>query len=386
MVRILFDNSHNEYLTARKGPIRPCQASEPRFNWVPLINKLVEKGFEVFSLEAGPISDEILKECDIFVLGQPESCYAHSKGYLKDSLRTARQWGFLEEQEIKSILAFVERGGGLFVIEEYGGEFLFTEKRNNLNELSKYFGIEFNKDTVVGEKYMGESQNHVFITAFDPSHPVTEGITKLVYLMGCSINVELPAKPLAFTGPKDLPRNSCVLAVCEYKRGRVVAMGDGTLFSEQGINLKQNGIGEQIERLSFNIFHWLSPPDWVSSPSIHNVGVESLMRTSNEETLAVKKKLSDTTENLDLIRERIVHIEKRLNVLGAPKKVGLLSAAIKVSFEVALILLGFSLAAFVASITTGTSIIPLLDNALICGLLLAVVLLIGVVEVFYERR
>lgn len=254
MALILFDSSHNEYLRIAKPGTLFFGPNPSRFDWTDMAFLLLENGFELAILDGGLISAKPLKNADIFVIGQPESHFYHSKPGINRDDRRGLKWGYLQESEITDIVEFVENGGGLFITQEKMGE---QRRGNNLNCLSSKFGITFKDDHVESEHHYKHDAGWLFLENL-VQHPVFQGVEKLIYFNGCSLLVQGPGKALAYSDPGAEPPNVPLIAVSHYGKGKVVAIGDATMFSEWGLG-ENNEYGQNHHRFLFNIFSWLTP-------------------------------------------------------------------------------------------------------------------------------
>ncbi|MEA2071463.1 MAG: hypothetical protein U9O98_09250 [Asgard group archaeon] len=209
-------------------------------NYSILRDNLRDQGFEVEAYNDYPISEKNLK-CDIFVFGCPDG----SK---------------LTKNEIKSLVNFVERGGGLLAISNAGGD---RGLRTNLNNLLNKFGIEMISDQVKDET------NNEFNMPTHPiirnikDHPITKGVAEMVIVAGCSVRGSAQMKGLALTSPVAEPPNTPVAVAGTIKGGRVVAVGSYRLFSNYGagLSLRDN------RTFALNVFKWLARQEIRGEPA-----------------------------------------------------------------------------------------------------------------------
>ncbi|NHJ85067.1 MAG: hypothetical protein FK734_06370 [Asgard group archaeon] len=226
-MKIFFDETQKE-----RGKINT--------NYSMLRDSLRNEGFEVDMYNDFPISEKSLK-CDIFVFACPDG----SK---------------LEKNEIDAILTFVERGGGLLVIGNAGGD---RGLRTNLNEILNRVGIEMLSDQVKDEK------NNEFNMPTHPiirdikKHPINNGVSEIVIVAGCSVRGSAQMQGIAYTSPVAEPANAPVVVSGDYKNGRVVAVGTYRIFSNYGagLSLRNN------KTFAMNIFRWLARKDPGTAPT-----------------------------------------------------------------------------------------------------------------------
>ncbi len=226
-MKIFFDETQKE-----RGKINT--------NYSILRDSLRSEGFEVEIYNDFPISEKSLK-CDVFVFACPDG----SK---------------LGKTEIDAIINFIERGGGLLVIGNAGGD---RGLRTNMNEILNRVGIEMISDQVKDET------NNEFNMPTHPvikdlvEHPICQGVSEIVVVAGCSVRGSSNMRGIAKTSPNAEPPNAPVVVTGEHKGGRVVATGSYRLFSNYGagLSLRNN------RTFAMNVFRWLSRSDIGKAPS-----------------------------------------------------------------------------------------------------------------------
>ncbi|NHJ40534.1 MAG: hypothetical protein FK731_10925 [Asgard group archaeon] len=226
-MKIFFDETQKE-----RGKINT--------NYSILRDSLRNEGFDVESYNDFPITEKSLR-CDVFVFACPDG----SK---------------LAKNEIDALLNFVERGGGLLIIGNAGGD---RGLRTNMNEVLNRLGIEMLSDQVKDET------NNEFNMPTHPvikdikEHPISNGVSEIVIVAGCSVRGSSAMKGLAHTSPSAEPPNAPVVVAGEFKGGRIVAVGSYRLFSNYGagLSLRNN------RTFALNIFRWLTRKDTGKAPS-----------------------------------------------------------------------------------------------------------------------
>jgi uncharacterized membrane protein len=226
-LKIFFDETQKE-----RGKINT--------NYSILRDSLKNKGFQVEAYNDFPINEKSLK-CDIFVFACPDG----SK---------------LTPAEIEAIIHFVEKGGGLLVISNAGGD---RGLRTNMNEVLNKMGIEVLSDQIKDEA------NNEFNMPTHPvikdmkNHPITKGVAEIVIVAGSSVRGSSNMSGIALTSPVAEPPNAPAIVGGEYKKGRVVAIGSYRLFSNYGagLTLRNN------RTLALNIFSWLARQETGTSVS-----------------------------------------------------------------------------------------------------------------------
>lgn len=236
-LKIFFDETQKE-----RGKINT--------NYSILRDSLRSEGFEVEIYNDFPISEKALK-CDVFVFACPDG----SK---------------LGKNEIDAIINFVERGGGLLVIGNAGGD---RGLRTNTNEILNRVGIEMLSDQVKDEA------NNEFNMPTHPvikdliGHPICQGVSEIVVVAGCSVRGSSKMRGIAKTSPNAEPPNVPVVVAGEHKGGRVVATGSYRLFSNYGagLSLRNN------RTFAMNVFRWLSRSDTGKAPSPATAKVDAIV-------------------------------------------------------------------------------------------------------------
>jgi len=186
--------------------------------------------------------------------------------------------------EAEALATYVQNGGGLFLMGEYGVASWSDEWLNSVNKVGRYFGIEFEFAMVCDptDHYHSKSDpdggvDLPFITDMRP-HKVTDGVSKFMINWGTSLQISASAVAIAYTDSDAwLDINSVwnsesgdwecyqdefevvgsfpVLAVSQYESGRVVAIGDRGLFVNAWLDNYDH------YDLAQNIFEWLSVKD-----------------------------------------------------------------------------------------------------------------------------
>jgi hypothetical protein len=173
-----------------------------------------------------PISDKALEACDVLMLKVPTSAYTMD--------------------EVSAIVRFVERGGGIMLVGEHTDVFLTS---SHLNQVARQFGFEFRKDCLFGIDSTFEQ--HYRPRAIP--HPIAQRMPPMDFAVSCSIAVRPFAGRAAIMddGLWNLPADyhasnfypqtedraearygSFVqLWATRHGKGRVVAFGDSTIFS-----------------------------------------------------------------------------------------------------------------------------------------------------------
>lgn len=181
------------------------------------------------------------------------------------------------EQEMTSLQSHLENGKSILLLAEWGDLFGHVDF---LNKLTTPCGIEIQKDRVTDHEehvtqkvelagvVLGEESIPHFVRVKKfADHPITQGISELIYFSGCSLRVSGEAIVLASTsvssfGDIDLDstldddeiQGELPIAALSEMNGRLVVVGDSNIaangYIEQGDNLLF--VQQAIEWLSFN--------------------------------------------------------------------------------------------------------------------------------------
>ena len=181
----------------------------------------------------------------------------------------------LSKEEITAFKAHISGGRHAMVLAEWGNLFQHVEQ---LNEVTTTFGVELQKDRVTDlvdnftqDVELGgvvldtkSTPQFVRIRTF-ADHPVTEGISELIYFAGCSIKTTGDALILAScqeSGFGDLDHNieldpgeqqgQLPVAVVAEDNGRLLVIGDSNLIA--------NGYMKHADNTRFvhQSFEWLA--------------------------------------------------------------------------------------------------------------------------------
>ncbi|UCH89838.1 MAG: hypothetical protein JSV49_04125 [Thermoplasmata archaeon] len=178
--------------------------------------------------------------------------------------------------EIEAVKKRLEGGMSLLVTSEWSG---IENNAEILNSLVSDMGIKFNKDRIIDpinaytkEELQGKSEKGAvsdkvveFIKIKDFSnHPVVKGIVELAYYSGCSVTAApnytlAKSKFVSFSdvdGDKKWSEgeqigSATTAAYAEYGNGRVIALGDTSLFTDKYIKFGDN------KKFFVNVFNWL---------------------------------------------------------------------------------------------------------------------------------
>jgi len=240
-VNICFDYSHGNKL----------MIEGPSFN--DFVEFLFTSGYKLGKVEAGINSVKKLDKYNLVILGAPyNSIYS--------------------EPEIKVLMEYIKKGGAVLIVSNGGGD--YTNK-TNLSGFTKNFGFSFNSDRINDSVYYLNLQKRPIINKFI-HHSITEDISSFVHSGGCSIDVEeyiedekIKTEIIAYGGlncwrevydgsswkEEDCP-NIPILVAAKYYKGKVVAIGNVSIFSSLSREYGFGALGNSM--LISNILKWLS--------------------------------------------------------------------------------------------------------------------------------
>jgi hypothetical protein len=180
-------------------------------------------------IEAG-ITYEKLAGYNVFIIGVPSA----------DS--------DISPEEIDHLTNYVKDGGSLLIINDKGGD---IENKNNLNELTKNFGIKFNPDQLFDNENFTKDISRPIIKDFR-KHFITRDIAQIIHSNGCTIEIDesvetedINVSAIGFSSEEsawhkifdgedwvDEPVESApILVIGHYGLGKIVAIGNLSLFS-----------------------------------------------------------------------------------------------------------------------------------------------------------
>ena len=283
---VLFDSVHSEMLN-----IKDKDFSE-------FINLLKSLTLKIITNENKNLTNQQLQRVDILVIGNPIDDY-------------------FSNIEIKNIINFVRDGGRLLLISEYGGDYL---QKTNLNDITgKNFGIYFQKNIV--KQYTSNNQNCSSIVSVQnfQKHQITKQLRELVIGGTCSLLLKKDSKPLLYLNEswteiyngsneqwsKENGNMRQIISACmEYGRGKVVAIGDIDIFSNDsntGLNCLDN------RKFVLNLISWLLEPVKESDVMLWALNQLGAIQI---EVKRINNKINNIIETMTILEHRISTIEE----------------------------------------------------------------------------
>ena len=210
LMRIIFDDTHEE-TNSITGEYN--NAAELLNNKGYLVNKSTEIHTDL---------SIVLLNCDIFVVTAPHKTFLPN--------------------ETQLIETFVANGGNLFLLGDYEFNSTLTA---SINSLSSHFGIEFDQELIEDLSNNDGRPDRPTISSFS-KHPITTDIQDFTLYNASSVS---GGTPIAFTSLDASPSNATVLTSSRLKSGKIVAIGDSDLFSNEFLE-------GDARNLLLNIFGW----------------------------------------------------------------------------------------------------------------------------------
>ena len=223
--RVLVDEHHSDWEPTEKPYDTEWYGHDSGYNYA-CIYDYCSRFYDMGRLNE-PITDATLAECDVLMLKCP------------DKLRYTTD-------EIDAIERFVNDGGGLLLVGEHTDVF---GTGRNLNEVGRRFGVEFRYDCCFGVDSVFDDRQPPALVP----HPIVQAMPPFEFAVSCSIAPRTLKGRSAIigTGLKNLPADYHAsnfyppavnrsdmrygafvqLWTARHGKGRVVAFGDSTVFS-----------------------------------------------------------------------------------------------------------------------------------------------------------
>ena len=295
---LLIDLNHNEMLNIHEDDFSEFLGLLGSFN------------LKIRTNENKNITDKVLQNIDILIIGNPIDEYFSSI-------------------EIKSIIDFVREGGNLLLISEYGADYL---QKTNLNDISgKYFGIYFQKNIVKKYNKINQNCNNILTIQDFIDHITTSQLRDIILGGSCSLLINKNSEPLFYSKEswtevyndlekkwsKDEDNQQQIMgAYTEYGRGKVVALGDIDIFSNDpniGLNLFDN------RKFILNIFDWFTT-DPAKDNDVLGWVLNQLGGLQNE-IKEINNKISNIIETSTVLEKRISALEENPKQEKSEKKI-----------------------------------------------------------------
>jgi hypothetical protein len=225
---------------------------------------------------------------------------------------------FFSSIEIKNIIDFVRNGGNLLLVSEYGADYL---QKTNLNDISgKYFGIYFQKNIIKEYNKLNQNCSSILTIQDFKKHKITKQLRDIILGGSCSFLLNQNSEPLLLSRESwtevynDLAKEwskegenypQIMAAYTEYGRGKVVALGDIDIFSNDsniGLNRLDN------HKFILNILNWFIEENSTDNDVLGWVlnqlgGIQSDIKQINH-------KINNIIETATILEKRISSLEE----------------------------------------------------------------------------
>ncbi len=232
---ILVDELHSDWEKTSRPLDKEWYGNLSTYNYYSMFEWL-DHYYDVDRNEEAILSTQLLEAYDILIAKCPTNAYS--------------------EDEIRDVGAFVENGGGLWLIGDHTNVFGMN---TYLNQLGREFGIHFNNDSTHELLTRGLS---VYRPPHLLAHPAVKDVEEFKFLTSCSLDVPwraeevilghgLGSKPGDYSD-KDFFRQITYelgdsdfgafiqAAAVKHGQGRVVAFTDSTCFSSFSVFMDGN--------------------------------------------------------------------------------------------------------------------------------------------------
>jgi len=247
-----------------------------------LVGLLENAGFNVQTLDKGPVTQQLLRGVAVLVL--PPSMNQ------------------LQSSEESTIVNYVENGGGLLILGENGDK--------GYSGLAQKFGVTMLPGLLCDRDYGLKSRPFSVKISNMRRHDVTLGVESFIFNWGQPLLVDNSAQPLAFTTSQSWyetdgdgewegePFGSfAVVAATERGSGRVISLGSAVCLANLNPSYWEGGLKDfNTLRLIFNIFNW--------------IGKQRLFGIDLNYTMIVDETLA---------KDHIVHVKAEVSKLSTPK-------------------------------------------------------------------
>jgi hypothetical protein len=291
VARVLFDEAHSEAWTIRPEIAEQVQPAHPGDSSYALAaTALAEREFDVAVNAKDKLTPELLAEVDVLVIAHPSDS--------KWEATVGAGVPVLEPGEIDAVEGFVRGGGGLISL----GETEQAKYENNLNELLRRFGIEVAHCTVQDYEHHREAPSWV-LAELDRSRDgeradLLAGVDEVCFYRAGTLALTNGARAIARTHDSAAPPGSPLAAVAAIGDGRVAALADSDLFSDDCLGDLDN------RDLWLNLVYWIAAQAFrtdeavVASPALDDPAWAELRDAVSELRLTQRPDGSvDTTEH-----------------------------------------------------------------------------------------
>ena len=282
---LLLDIAHNEMLTL----------DEEFSEFLKLLKNL---NLKIVKNENKDLTKKVLENVDILVLGNPIDDY-------------------FSNIEIKDIVNFVRTGGCLFIISEYGADYL---QKTNLNDIANHFGFLFEKNLIKEQNPKNQNCSSILHIHDFPEVDFLNGLREVVIGGTCSLYLKKGANALLETDKlnnwseiysnsseeweKDKEQLHVIAAYAKFGQGKVIAFGDIDIFCSDD-NIGINSLDNQ--KFLHNVFSWLIEP--VKKSDVNSFILEQIGELQNG-VKNIQTTINNLIETMSILEKRLTHIEE----------------------------------------------------------------------------
>ncbi|TES95789.1 MAG: hypothetical protein E3J90_09125 [Promethearchaeota archaeon] len=282
---LLLDLAHNEMLTL----------DEEFSEFLKLLKNL---NLKIVKNENKDLTKKVLENVDILVLGNPIDDY-------------------FSNIEIKDIVNFVRTGGCLFIISEYGADYL---QKTNLNDIANHFGFLFEKNLIKEQNPKNLNCSSILHIHDFPEVDFLNGLREVVIGGTCSLYLKKGANALLETDKlnnwseiysnsseeweKDKEQLHVIAAYAKFGQGKVIAFGDIDIFCSDD-NIGINSLDNQ--KFLHNVFSWLIEP--VKKSDVNSFILEQIGELQNG-VKNIQTTINNLIETMSILEKRLTHIEE----------------------------------------------------------------------------
>jgi hypothetical protein len=229
VIRVLFDEAHQEAWTVRPELAAKMQPSHPAdASYARAADLLRTRRVDVVVNEDAPLEDWTLSEADVVVIAHPSAPKWEATTGVGDPILT--------RAELDAIEAYVNAGGGLVVM----GESEQDKYDNNLNELLQRFGVKIEHATVQDyDATLDASTAWVRAQLGNGRRgadgDLLAGVAGATFYRAGTLSVIEPATDfqiLASTAATATSPNAPLALALRHGKGRVVVFADSDLFGD----------------------------------------------------------------------------------------------------------------------------------------------------------
>ncbi len=247
LVRVLFDEAHNEAWTVREELARAMQPSHPADASLRRAAALLaERDFQVAVNADRPLVASTLRNCDLLVIPHPsDPRWERTTGAGSPSFSA---------DELQAIESFVSGGGGLIVLAETEQE----KYGNNVAALLGRLGIHVENDTVQDYEHCLRAPSWVLAELGEGGRgregDVLARVGAICMYRATTLSfTNETARVIARTHTSASVPAAPLIVAARHGRGRVVVLADSDLFGDDCIDELQH------RELWLNIAYWAAP-------------------------------------------------------------------------------------------------------------------------------